>query len=60
MAELVKFRRFLEDRFHVEVCDSRLRDAIRLMNRERDLRRRLAATMMADRPPLTGRPGCWT
>ncbi len=54
-AELTKFRRFLEDRFQVAVTDARLREAIVVMNRERALRRDLAALMKADVPPLTGR-----
>ena len=53
--ELTEFRRFLEDRFQVAVTDARLREAIRVMNRERALRRDLAALMKADVPPLTGR-----
>ena len=53
--ELAKFRDFLEDRFHVAVTDTRLREAISLMNRERALRRELAALMRAEVPPLTGR-----
>lgn len=54
-AELVKFREFLENRFQVEVTDARLREAILVMNRERALRRDLAALMRAEVPPLTGR-----
>jgi benzoyl-CoA reductase/2-hydroxyglutaryl-CoA dehydratase subunit BcrC/BadD/HgdB len=54
-AELTKFRHFLEDRFQVAVTDDRLRDAIVVMNRERALRRDLAALMQAEVPPLTGR-----
>ena len=53
--ELTKFRDFLEDRFQVAVTDARLREAIAVMNRERALRRDLAALMRADVPPLTGR-----
>ncbi len=37
------------------MTDARLREAIRLMNRERALRRELAALMQAEVPPLTGR-----
>jgi len=55
LAELAKFRAELERRFGVEISDDRLREAIALMNRERALRRELAAVMKADRPPLTGR-----
>jgi benzoyl-CoA reductase/2-hydroxyglutaryl-CoA dehydratase subunit BcrC/BadD/HgdB len=54
-AELRKFRGFLENRFRVAVTDARLREAILLMNRERALRRDLAALMRAEVPPLTGR-----
>jgi benzoyl-CoA reductase/2-hydroxyglutaryl-CoA dehydratase subunit BcrC/BadD/HgdB len=45
----------LEARFGVRVTDDDLRAAVRLMNRERGLRRRLADLMALDRPPLTGR-----
>jgi benzoyl-CoA reductase/2-hydroxyglutaryl-CoA dehydratase subunit BcrC/BadD/HgdB len=55
LRELQKFRAFLEDRWHVTVCDARLREAIVAMNRERALRRELAALMQADCPPLSGR-----
>ena len=53
--EIAKLRDALEQRFGVEITDERLRDAIRLMNRERSLRRDLAALMAVDAPPLTGR-----
>lgn len=53
--ELRKLLRELERRFGVTIGDAHLRDAIRLMNRERRLRRRLAGLMQADRPPLGGR-----
>jgi benzoyl-CoA reductase/2-hydroxyglutaryl-CoA dehydratase subunit BcrC/BadD/HgdB len=53
-AELAKFRDFLEKRFQVAITDARLREAITVMNRERALRRDLAALMRAEVPPLTG------
>ena len=53
--ELQKLKHSLETRFDVEVTDARLRDAIATMNRERALRRELAALMKSDDPPLTGR-----
>lgn len=53
--ELRKFRSFLEQQFDCSITDEALRDAIRTMNRERALRRRLAETMAADQPRLTGR-----
>ncbi len=53
--EVRKFKSHLEERLHVSITDEKLREAIRLMNRERGLRRQLADLMMADNPPLTGR-----
>jgi len=55
LRELEKFREFLEQRFRRQVTDGSLREAIAVMNRERSLRRELAALMRADNPPLTGR-----
>ena len=54
LAELKKFKAFLEDRFQTTITDCRLRQAIATMNRERALRRELAALMRADPPPLSG------
>lgn len=54
-AELRGLRAELERRFGAAITDERLREAIRLMNRDRGLRRRLAALMKGDPPPLTGR-----
>ena len=53
--ELEKFRDFLAERYGVAITEAKLRDAIRVMNRERSLRRELASLMRADCPPLTGR-----
>jgi benzoyl-CoA reductase/2-hydroxyglutaryl-CoA dehydratase subunit BcrC/BadD/HgdB len=53
--EVRKFRGVLEQRFGVTITDDQLRNAIRLMNRERGLRRQLANLMARDHPPLTGR-----
>jgi benzoyl-CoA reductase/2-hydroxyglutaryl-CoA dehydratase subunit BcrC/BadD/HgdB len=55
VSELRKFRAKLEDLFGVEVTDQKIRQAIRIMNRERRLRRELAALMKSQSPPLTGR-----
>lgn len=52
--ELRRLRGELELRFGHEITDEALREAIRWMNRERRLRRRLAELMAADAPPLTG------
>jgi benzoyl-CoA reductase/2-hydroxyglutaryl-CoA dehydratase subunit BcrC/BadD/HgdB len=54
-SELKKFKEYLENRFHTEITDCRLRQAIGVMNRERALRRELAGLMRSDNPPLTGR-----
>ncbi len=45
----------LERRFEVSITAGRIRDAIRLMNRERRLRRAIAGLMAREDPPLTGR-----
>ncbi len=55
VTELKKLKAELEKRFGVSVTDERIRQAIRTMNKERKLRRQLAESMKADRPPLTGR-----
>ncbi len=52
--EMAKFRQELQRRFNVEITDARLREAIKLMNRERRLRRELASLMAAEKPPMTG------
>lgn len=54
-AELKKFKSSLEQRFSLEITDEKLRHAIQLMNRERQLRRDLAYLMASDAPPFTGR-----
>lgn len=53
--ELIKFKSALEKRFNVKITDAKIREAIKLMNRERKQRRQLAALMESDAPPLTGR-----
>ena len=53
--ELEQFRVFLSRRFATDVSDEKIGAAIRLLNRERRLRRELAALMKADRPPMSGR-----
>jgi benzoyl-CoA reductase/2-hydroxyglutaryl-CoA dehydratase subunit BcrC/BadD/HgdB len=53
-AELVKLKTTLEQRFGKKITDDALRAQITIMNRERELRRRLATLMCKARPPLTG------
>jgi len=53
--ELGKFKAELETRLGKEITKEGIREAIRLMNRERRLRRELASLMKADPPPLSGR-----
>jgi benzoyl-CoA reductase/2-hydroxyglutaryl-CoA dehydratase subunit BcrC/BadD/HgdB len=53
--ELVKFKKKLEEEFEVEITDEKIRQALRVMNRERRLRRKLAELMKGERPVITGR-----
>ncbi|MCL5282786.1 MAG: 2-hydroxyacyl-CoA dehydratase family protein [Planctomycetes bacterium] len=55
ISELRKLKARLEEAFGVTITDEKIRQAIRTMNRERALRRRLADLMKSDHPPLTGR-----
>ncbi len=55
LREVRKLKSALEGRFGVRITAARLRTAVRLMNRERGLRRGLAELMSRERPPLTGR-----
>ncbi len=55
LGELREFKALLEARFGGEVSEEKLREAIAVMNRERRLRRELAALMKTECPPLTGR-----
>lgn len=55
VAELRKLKQRLEASFGVKIDDNSIRQAIRTMNRERALRRDLAALMKSDSPPRTGR-----
>jgi benzoyl-CoA reductase/2-hydroxyglutaryl-CoA dehydratase subunit BcrC/BadD/HgdB len=53
--EVRKFKEFIGQRYRTEITDGKLRDAARVMNRERELRRQLADLMTQEPPPLTGR-----
>jgi benzoyl-CoA reductase/2-hydroxyglutaryl-CoA dehydratase subunit BcrC/BadD/HgdB len=55
VSEMRRFKDFLETRYHVTITPEKLREAIAVMNRERAARRRLAESMKADEPVLTGR-----
>ena len=55
VSELRKLRDKLQEHFDVKLTDEKIRRAIVTMNRERQLRRELAATMTLQSPPLTGR-----
>ena len=52
--EMVKFKEFLEEELDVEITDEKLRDAIKLMNRERDVQKRLHKLNAHKPAPLTG------
>ncbi|MBI4763207.1 MAG: 2-hydroxyacyl-CoA dehydratase [Deltaproteobacteria bacterium] len=53
--ELHKLKGALEKQFSTRITDKKLRDAIGVMNRERKLKRALAALLKSEKPPLTGR-----
>jgi benzoyl-CoA reductase/2-hydroxyglutaryl-CoA dehydratase subunit BcrC/BadD/HgdB len=53
--EVRKFKEHIAQRFQTRITNEKLRDAARLMNRERGLRRQLADLMTRDPPPFTGR-----
>lgn len=52
--EMIKFKNFLEAAFGVEITDEKLRDAIKLMNRERMVMRRLHKLNSHKPAPLSG------
>ena len=54
-AELHKLKGALEKQFSTTITDKKLRDAIRVMNRERKLKRAMAALLKSENPPITGR-----
>jgi benzoyl-CoA reductase/2-hydroxyglutaryl-CoA dehydratase subunit BcrC/BadD/HgdB len=55
ISELRKFKSKLQDCFGIEITNRKIRQAISIMNRERQLRRALAELMKSDMPPFTGR-----
>jgi len=55
VSELRKLREKLQEHCGVELTDEKIRRAIVTMNRERALRRELAALLKSKSPPLTGR-----
>ncbi len=52
--EMVKFKAFLEEKLDVEITDEKLRDAIKLMNRERSAMKRLHKLNAHKPAPLSG------
>lgn len=55
ISQIRKLREKLQEQFDIEITDDKIRQAIRTMNQERRLRRRLASFMKSHTPPLTGR-----
>jgi benzoyl-CoA reductase/2-hydroxyglutaryl-CoA dehydratase subunit BcrC/BadD/HgdB len=55
VSQLRKLKAELEKRFKIKITDAKIRLAIKIMNRERSLRRQLAELMKSPTPPLTGR-----
>lgn len=52
--EMVKFKNFIEEKLGVEITDEKLKDAIKLMNRERDAMKRLHKLNAHKPAPLSG------
>lgn len=52
--EMKRFKNFLEDEFKVDITDKKLRDAIKLMNRERIVMRRLHKLNAHKPAPISG------
>ena len=52
--EMDKFKNFLEEEFDLEITDDKLRDAIKLMNRERDVMKRVHKLNAHKPAPLSG------
>jgi benzoyl-CoA reductase/2-hydroxyglutaryl-CoA dehydratase subunit BcrC/BadD/HgdB len=52
--EMVKFKGFLENQFNTKITEEKLRDAIRLMNRERNAMKRLHKLNAHKPAPLAG------
>lgn len=55
ISQLRKFKSELENRFKVKITNEKIRRAIKNMNQERRLRRKIAELMKTGNPPLTGR-----
>jgi benzoyl-CoA reductase/2-hydroxyglutaryl-CoA dehydratase subunit BcrC/BadD/HgdB len=55
ISQVRRFKEELESRFNVKITNEKIQQAIKTMNRERQLRRVLGELMKADYPPLTGR-----
>lgn len=52
--EMVRFKEYLENQLSVEITDEKLKSAIRLMNRERDVMKRLHKLNAHKPAPMTG------
>lgn len=52
--EMVKFKGFLENQFNTKITDEKLRDAIKLMNRERNVMKKLHKLNAHKPAPLAG------
>lgn len=52
--EMLKFKEFLEEELEVDITEDKIREAIKLMNRERDVQKRLHKLNAHKPAPLTG------
>lgn len=53
--EMIKFKNFLEEKFDTSITDDKLRDAIKLGNKERDVMKRLHELNKHNPAPLSGK-----
>lgn len=54
-AEIIKFKEYLEEHFHVVITEEMIKDAIRLSNENRIALKELYGVMKLDPVPMTGR-----
>ncbi|OPJ56256.1 double-cubane-cluster-containing anaerobic reductase [Alkalithermobacter paradoxus] len=52
--EMVRFIKFLENQFNVEITDDKLKEAIKLMNKEREVMKKLHKLNVHKPAPMTG------
>ena len=56
--EIIRFKEYLEEYFHIVITDEMVKDAIHLSNENRRAVQRLYGLMKLDPPPMTGKEFC--